>query len=129
MCLRMTRQEFFTKNQLITLEAKMIIRVPNIFKSKNFRIKVQDKSTESNQPPAKDKAETPQSSFQNLDKELHQKPAPALIHSLDDADPFVRAVSCEVLGRLKEKDAVGPHSCLKTIPNTCAKKPRSPLDI
>ena len=37
---------------------------------------------------------------------IKKKTIPALIESLGDADPYLRSVSAEVLGRLKEKKAV-----------------------
>ena len=74
----------------------MKIKIPAIFARKGAIIRVRPKSID----------KKPGAQSQAADTGLEKKSTPALIDSLHDADPFVRSVSAEVLGRLKEKSSV-----------------------
>ena len=77
----------------------MQIKLPkNLFK-KGTRIRIEPRSLE----PRSTSRDVPEEIV--LDQ-LKRKTIPALIESLSDADPYLRSISAEVLGRLKEKKAV-----------------------
>ena len=72
----------------------MKIRIPQFLLQKGRTIRIEPKPLD-----GEDKV-------QSIEQQLKRKTAQALIDSLGDADPFVRAISSEVLGRLRERGAV-----------------------
>ncbi|MFQ3675148.1 MAG: HEAT repeat domain-containing protein [Endomicrobiia bacterium] len=81
----------------------MKFNMPLSFFKKGSKITIGQKTSQSTQsvsgelhPPISQQAET----------ELNLKTVDALIKSLSEKDPFVRAIGCEVLGKMREKKAL-----------------------
>jgi HEAT repeat protein len=78
----------------------MKIKLPKMFAKKGFVVRVKPKPAAAR--PPEPVADVPE------DTDYSKRTTPALIASLGHADPYMRTVAAEVLGRLREKQSVQP---------------------
>ena len=92
---------FFVSSNSLSISHEVVlwkIRIPRIFAKKGAIIRVKPKPIGGGSS-----GHGQQVAAELKDHSIKKKTTPALKDSLQDADPFVRSVSAEVLGRLKEK--------------------------
>jgi len=85
------------------MEVKMKFNLPLSFFKKGGKVTIGQKTVQSTQNIS---TESNVSVTQQTDPALNLNTVDALIKSLSEKDPFVRAIGCEVLGKMREKKAL-----------------------